>query len=188
MDDDGSPRSLEVWFANGSLTQGVQKPAGSGLIKAPKLDLTVIFKDYMYIGYSGTSGPFLDTHELQSWNFETSYPADIPAPTPIPRFFNSTLIAYAVCGTILAVVIIYLLGYYLRKQRPDPDKYESGLGLEHLMGLRRFTFKELKKAMNNCHDSALLGKGRFGSVYKGTLTQLAFSGLALESLSCLLIR
>lgn len=37
------------------------------------------------------------------------------------------------------------------------------------MGLRRFSFKELKKATGNFSDSALLGKGGSGSVYKGTL-------------------
>lgn len=72
---------------------------------------------------------------------------------------------YAV-STSLAVVS--LLGCYLRKQRLG--KSVPGLEIELLVGLRRFTFIELKKATKNFPESALLGKGGFGSVYKGTLT------------------
>jgi hypothetical protein len=46
IDYNGSKKILEVWFANGSLTEGVMKPAGSGLIKVSKLDPIDSFDEY----------------------------------------------------------------------------------------------------------------------------------------------
>ncbi|KAJ0818239.1 putative protein kinase RLK-Pelle-LRR-II family [Helianthus annuus] len=51
---------------------------------------------------------------------------------------------------------------------PDEnDQYDPEICLGHL---RRFTFKELRAATDNFHVKNILGKGGFGIVYKGLLT------------------
>ena len=161
--------SLEVWFANGSLREGVAKPAGPGLMKVPHLDLMDIFGDYMYVGFSCHSWPFLDTYEIISWNFATGYAEeDIQTLTSRRRLFlKRTLAICAACVTAILAATCLLL-YWTRQ--PRSNKSLEALELDpDLEGIRRFTYEELKKATKNFHESALLRKGGFGSVYRGTL-------------------
>lgn len=133
----GSTGSLEAWFANGTMADGVEKPANPGLFKVPKVNLTDFFEDYTYVGFSGLSGPVLDIDEILSWNLAISHSEAMPEPTrkhysPGSRFWIFDVV-YVVCDIAIAATICCLFGYYWRRQ-PDMDKSELGLGLELLVG------------------------------------------------------
>ena len=161
IDYNGSTQSMELWFANGDT-----KPTGAGLIKVPKLDLNDVFDEYMCILISGNAGPFLDTWEIFSWNF-TTYHEQIPPPT-VKRIV--VVIIGAACSIAILIAVTYLIRNWRIGRAQLHSNKSSLLGLNLPSGYRRFTFKELKKATKNFSESALLGKGGSGSVYKGILT------------------
>ena len=119
-DYNGMIGSLEVWFANGSLREGVAKRAGLGSIQIPHLDLMDIFGDYMYVGFSCHSWPFLDTYEIISRNFATGYAEeDIQTLTSRRRLFlTRTFPTCAACDTaILGATCLPL--YWTRQPRSN---------------------------------------------------------------------
>lgn len=74
---------LEVRFAEGSLATNVTKPAAY-VIQMTSLDLSTVFKEYMYVGLSGStaSNSFSEVHKIMSWSFASSGMPEAPAPLP----------------------------------------------------------------------------------------------------------
>ncbi|XP_040997093.1 wall-associated receptor kinase 2-like [Juglans microcarpa x Juglans regia] len=103
----------------------------------------------------------------------------------IPKPSNSKNIIIALCISISLLVLLLggssvLLGLKRRKLIKLQEKYfqqNGGLMLqEHILNQGRsmettkiFTNDELKKATNNYDESRVLGKGGYGTVYKGVL-------------------
>ncbi|KAF5757723.1 putative protein kinase RLK-Pelle-LRR-II family [Helianthus annuus] len=72
---------------------------------------------------------------------------------------------------LLILVVVFLIWWRIRKNKQIffdvNDQFDPEICLGHL---RRFTFKELRAATDNFHVKNILGKGGFGIVYKGLLT------------------
>ncbi|KAD4983216.1 hypothetical protein R6Q59_002892 [Mikania micrantha] len=72
---------------------------------------------------------------------------------------------------LLMVVVVLLIWWRNRKNQQIffdvNDQYDPEVCLGHL---RRFTFKELRAATDHFNAKNILGKGGFGIVYKGSLT------------------
>ncbi|MFS8020564.1 putative protein kinase RLK-Pelle-LRR-II family [Helianthus anomalus] len=72
---------------------------------------------------------------------------------------------------LLILAVVFLIWWRIRKNKQIffdvNDQYDPEICLGHL---RRFTFKELRAATDNFHVKNILGKGGFGIVYKGLLT------------------
>ncbi|KAM4098049.1 hypothetical protein ACJW30_07G047300 [Castanea mollissima] len=81
--------------------------------------------------------------------------------TVIVRYILPAMIA-----TILALFLIYAL---LRRQKRDAKHNGQG-DLLALATWRRITYLELEQATNGFSEANLVGKGSFGLVYKGTLS------------------
>ncbi|KAG0563631.1 hypothetical protein KC19_8G046800 [Ceratodon purpureus] len=166
-----STRSLEVWFSNGSLKEGVTKPAGSALIKASNLDLIDYMDDYMYTALSGCSGQDEDSQEILSWNFASNFVQLVPSSTlsirSVLKVIHSRII-FVIFLTCIITLVVSCLFRRCRNKKSPRIKFEPTLS--HLMTVHEFTFKELQKATDNFNDRNLLGKGGSGSVYKGILT------------------
>ena len=180
IDYHGSTQSLEVRLANGSMTDGVTKPAGEPLFVVPKIELVDAFDiDYMYVGFiGGATGLYVESHEILSWNFASSFAEEFPSSSShfsltllrhLPKMNVLVIFGFAF-ATFFAVIQLGILCSCWKKE-PPTDKYDPTLA--HLMGPRRFTLKELRKATKNFSNSLILGKGGGGSVYKGTLASSA---------------
>ena len=76
---------LEVRFAEGSLATNLTKPAAY-VVQMTSLDLSTLFKEYMYVGFSGStaSNSFSEVHKIMSWSFASSGMPEAPAPAPLP--------------------------------------------------------------------------------------------------------
>ncbi|KAK6122097.1 hypothetical protein DH2020_044160 [Rehmannia glutinosa] len=151
------------------------------------LDLSPILLDYMYVGFSASTGLLASSHYISGWSFkmkgqtqslDLSLCPSIPGPKKnhVPSTLGVSLLA--VVFLMLAIGIYF----YIVKKIKNRDVIEPW---ELDLGPHRFSYKELKQATRGFRDKELLGFGGFGRVYKGTLpnsnTQVAVKRINYES-------
>ncbi|KAG0561486.1 hypothetical protein KC19_9G068000 [Ceratodon purpureus] len=158
-----SPLLLEVWMTNGSLVHGILKPT-IPIIRAPKLDLIDIFEENMYVGFIGSSGRNTDLFNIQSWKFTSYFMDDMKLKKTHLSTRNTLIVSFSVFGTVLLAYL--MIRHWWQRNCFVTTKYSN---LFHLVSLQKFAYRDLKKATKNFHESAILGSGAFGIVYKGTL-------------------
>ncbi|KAM0991776.1 hypothetical protein ACFX2I_010092 [Malus domestica] len=85
-------------------------------------------------------------------------------------------LAGVIIGCIAAVVIIPAIAMlvtkrYVKHRYPPPSRRHSSLKISmRIEGVKAFTFKEMKVATQNFDTSMQLGRGGYGKVYKGILS------------------
>ncbi|KAI3696174.1 hypothetical protein L1987_79184 [Smallanthus sonchifolius] len=104
---------------------------------------------------------------------ETTCPVQVSLPLP-PDESNSTTRNIAIISTLFAAELISGVAFFwvfLKKYVKYRDMART-FGLEFLPagGPKRFTYAELKAATNDFSSTNVVGKGGFGDVYKGVLT------------------
>ncbi|RZC86220.1 hypothetical protein C5167_007407 [Papaver somniferum] len=140
------------------------------------------------------------TSKVRDDNFTDCFPINLPGSPPItPRDNLNKIVIGACLGLFLLLVSLVIglwiyWGYKKRKHmeiREEFFKKNGGLILNQLLDEREedieasrnvkgekkhrsiakiYTENELRKATNNYHESQILGRGGFGTVYKGTLS------------------
>uniref|UniRef100_A0A5B7C2V8 Putative Concanavalin A-like lectin protein kinase family protein n=1 Tax=Davidia involucrata TaxID=16924 RepID=A0A5B7C2V8_DAVIN len=178
---DGQRRHLDVHL--GSDTNDFpSKPVFSG-----PLDLAPFLKEYMFVGFSASTGNFTQIHNVLSWNFTSTSQAFLRVPsnetceskiivqsgengknshTKTP---NSFLIFIAVVVLVLAVLLNL---YYNRKRRGEksnvlvlPEKKQRPRPPNKP---RRFTISEISTATRCFSELQQLGSDSRGVTYRGT--------------------
>lgn len=137
-----------------------------------QVDLSPIFNDNMYVGFSASTGLLASSHYILGWSFKINGEAQsldlsslphLPGPKEKPTKL--------IIGVTVPVVVITLaaiaFGVYLFRKIKYADIIEAW---ELEIGPHRYSYEELKKATRGFRDKELLGQGGFGRVYKGTLT------------------
>ncbi|KAG0580734.1 hypothetical protein KC19_4G194900 [Ceratodon purpureus] len=158
-----SPLLLEVWMTNGSLVHRILKPT-IPIITVPQLDLIDIFEENMYVGFVASSGRHTDIFNIQSWKFTSYFMDDMKLKKTQFSIRNILIVIFSVFCTVF---LAYLMSrHWWQRKCFVTTKYSN---LFHLVSLQKFAYKDLKKATKNFHESAILGSGAFGIVYKGTL-------------------
>ncbi|KAK9059976.1 hypothetical protein SSX86_020680 [Deinandra increscens subsp. villosa] len=104
---------------------------------------------------------------------ETTCPVQVSLPLP-PDESNSTARNIAIISTLFAAELISGVAFFwvfLKKYVKYRDMART-FGLEFLPagGPKRFSYAELKTATNDFSSANVVGKGGFGDVYKGVLT------------------
>ncbi|KAM3402837.1 hypothetical protein ACQJBY_006573 [Aegilops geniculata] len=171
VDYDGSAKVLNVTIAPASLQTRPRRPLISQVI-----DLTPIFKEDMYVGFSAATGKLASSHYVLAWSFSTDGVAQaidlsrlpkVPkAPAPPPS--TSTIIkivALSCAATLVMVVAAIGAAFWLRRRAVLAETLEEW-ELDHP---HRLPYKELYKATKGFKNSELLGAGGFGQVYRGVL-------------------
>ncbi|KAJ7961388.1 L-type lectin-domain containing receptor kinase [Quillaja saponaria] len=135
------------------------------------LDLSPVLDEYMYVGFSASTGLLASSHYLLGWSFKMNGPArdiDLSSLPSLPgpkKKHTSLKIGVSVTVVVFALASIAIALYLIRRMR-NADIIESW---ELEIGPHRFSYQELKKATKGFKDKELLGHGGFGRVYKGTL-------------------
>ncbi|CAN6478139.1 unnamed protein product [Victoria cruziana] len=169
IDYDGHMNLLNVTIA--PLSSHPQKP------KRPLIsygvDLSPILHQYMYVGFSASTQRLASEHYVLAWSFKINGQApdldlsQLPSiPTTSTSIWKSRFMPYA--STLLLLLISAVAGVSwcaYRKRKLTREKIEEWeLDYPH-----RLPYREIYRATEGFKEKQLLGKGGFGSVYKGVL-------------------
>nr|XP_029124390.1 L-type lectin-domain containing receptor kinase S.4-like [Elaeis guineensis] len=141
------------------------------------IDLSLIFKEYMYVGFSSSTGKLSSSHYILGWSFRTNGVArsldlsHLPLP-PQPAKASSTSKGSGIkigvissLATLLLVALVLSVSWHFWQRAKLAETLEDWeLDYPH-----RFPYKDLYKATKGFKETEVLGSGGFGLVYKGTL-------------------
>ncbi|XP_065854181.1 L-type lectin-domain containing receptor kinase S.4-like [Euphorbia lathyris] len=175
-----SGKPILVWIDYDSI-QNVLNVTISPVNKKPKspilsfpIDLSPVFQEQMYVGFSASTGLLASSHYILGWSFKLngeSKDLDLSSLPSIPsnskkKHPNST-IGVIISSVCLAVLVLSFAIFYLIRKIRNAETIEAW---ELEMGPHRFSYKELKQATKGFSDKEILGQGGFGQVFKGTLS------------------
>ncbi|XP_020535054.1 putative L-type lectin-domain containing receptor kinase V.2 isoform X2 [Jatropha curcas] len=185
-----SGKAIQVWVEYGSLNQELNvtiHPVGIPKPQVPLLSLTrdisSLLFDFMYVGFTSSTGS-KSAHYILGWSFKTNGQADEIDLSNIPKIpgVNENegsdnggdgyakkqevlAIILSLVGAVLVIVLIFG-GLIIFRRRRFIQVVEDW---EVLYGPYRFAYKDLFIATKGFRDRQLLGRGGFGSVYRGSL-------------------
>jgi len=144
----------------------------------------------LYAGFSAASDKLTSDHYVLGWSFKLDGEAQPLDYSQLPlgllkdlkhhsRFQYSggmiILGAPTIIPAVVLIVLAVLICRYLRNRKEDKE-------FEIMCGPPSFTYKELFTATDGFNDRMLLGKGGFGRVYEGVLSNSAHS-IAIKRVS-----
>ncbi|XP_071706358.1 L-type lectin-domain containing receptor kinase S.4 [Rutidosis leptorrhynchoides] len=182
IDYDGRKPELNV-----TISMFSKKP-NTPILSVP-VNLSLVFQDFMYVGFSASTGVLASSHYIFSWSFNMSGKAQsfdlnkLPS-VPGTKKNQKRIVIGVSIGAFLTVAIVGVVGVVsvIKKFKNLDDEIEEW---ELDIGPHRYSYKELKKATKGFKKDELLGSGGFGSVYKGVLpnskTDVAVKRISNES-------
>ncbi|MCO5578449.1 hypothetical protein L7F22_032291 [Adiantum nelumboides] len=160
---------IKVWMTKSSASQRPSQP-----IMQASYDLSLVFEDLMYVGFTATNAPANDSmegHVLYSWYFNNDNLSNPGA--AMVRMAMVVVIGIALLMAVLLLVGIIVACICIRKRKRQKSTEEPGQDDDSInpVGamLRRFTYTELEIATNAFDQGNRIGAGGYSTVYKGTL-------------------
>ncbi|XP_037456708.1 L-type lectin-domain containing receptor kinase IX.1-like [Triticum dicoccoides] len=155
------------------------------------VDLRRYLPEEVAVGFSAATGDITEVHQILSWSFSSTLQLESKKeaqPLPIPSFPTTSsnnhktlvpiLVSVLVPLLFLVVCAAVVLGWRRHKRRranneDSEEECDDRADLERGVaagGPRRYVYHELVAATNNFAEEEKLGRGGFGSVYRGHLT------------------
>ncbi|XP_031259906.1 L-type lectin-domain containing receptor kinase VII.1-like [Pistacia vera] len=178
-------KNYQVWidYAD-SLINVTMAVAGTERPKRPllnvSLNLSDVFEDQMYVGFTASTGQLVESHKILAWSFSNTnfslseklitngLPSFVLPRTP---FFKSKwFIAGATVGSFFVVVSCVLFSLFLIKRRRRIARERAEMEdweLEYWP--HRVTYQEIEAATKGFSEENVIGIGGNGKVYKGVL-------------------
>ncbi|KAJ8750574.1 hypothetical protein K2173_015735 [Erythroxylum novogranatense] len=135
------------------------------------LDLSTIFWDSMFVGFSSATGEVVSRQYILGWSFNRSGKAvalDKSQLPSLPRNRKSnfpTILRILIPSAALMLLVIFIIVYMIRRKKYEEVREDW----EREYGPQRFSYKDLFRATKGFKDKEFLGAGGFGRVYRGTL-------------------
>ncbi|KAK0579542.1 hypothetical protein LWI29_027704 [Acer saccharum] len=159
------------------------------------LNLSGVFEDYMYVGFTASTGQLVESHKILAWSFSNSnfslseklITTGLPSFVlpKIPFFKSKSFIAGTTVGGFIIVVVCVLFSLFLimRSRRKARERAEmEGWELEYWP--HRITYQEIEAATKGFSEENVIGIGGNGKVYKGVLvggTEIAVKRISHEN-------
>ncbi|MCO5570040.1 hypothetical protein L7F22_023754 [Adiantum nelumboides] len=156
------------------------------LMSVSSLNLSSLFNETMYVGFSGATGPLPSVlYHVYAWSFSSDGDLAANISMSLGNKSNSSRKKAIITGSLLSflgltLVMLVLLYVYFRKRGPKVrfmSKDDWQLSLQEQLP-QEFSYRELTKATNNFHKKNRLGSGGFGEVFQGVLPS---SGVAIAA-------
>ncbi|XP_031281784.1 L-type lectin-domain containing receptor kinase IV.1-like [Pistacia vera] len=174
-------QKIQVWVEYNGEEKQIKvtlAPFNSGKPISPLIslsrDLSTIFNENMFVGFSSANGKLLTSHYVLGWSFKMNGQAQelllsklpkLPRIGPKKRSMLLTiglpLISVSLIFTVVSSVV-----YVVRRKKKFAEVLEDW-ELEY--GPQRFKYKDLYIATKGFREKELLGTGGFGRVYRGVL-------------------
>ncbi|GLT56245.1 hypothetical protein SLA2020_293040 [Shorea laevis] len=136
------------------------------------INLSEIFLDEMYVGFSAATGEAPSDHYILGWSFSKNGKAQSLKISELPQLPTHGGESKRPEGPviILLVAVVALVAIsgagYIFWRRKYGEVHEEW---EREYGPQRFSYKTLYQATRGFKEKQLLGSGGFGKVYRGTL-------------------
>ncbi|XP_012468407.1 L-type lectin-domain containing receptor kinase S.4 [Gossypium raimondii] len=188
-----SGKPILVWIEYDSVEKLVNVTISSSSKKPSlpilplKVDLSPFLQEFMYVGFSASTGLLASSHYILGWSFKMNGEAQaldlssLPSLPRPPAKHTALKVGVSVSSVVFVIAALSVAVYIFMKIK-NADVIEDW---ELEIGPQRYDYHELKRATNGFSDKALLGHGGFGKVYKGKLkdskTQVAVKRVSHES-------
>ncbi|GMJ14680.1 L-type lectin receptor kinase VII.1 [Hibiscus trionum] len=178
-------RNYQVWidYAD-SVINVTMAPVG---VKRPNrpllnvsLNLSDVFEDEMYVGFTSSTGRLVESHRILSWSFSnsdfelserlvtTGLPLFTIPKTPFHK--HRSFIAGVTAGSLIVVVSVALFSLFLiRRERRKAKERAEMEDWEFEYWPHRMSYQEIDAATRGFSDENVIGLGGNGKVYKGVL-------------------
>lgn len=188
-----SGKPVQVWVDYDSVTNLINVTISPNSFRPTrpilsyKVDLSPILHDFMYVGFSASTGLLASSHYILGWSFKINgqprplHLSSLPS-LPGPKKKHTALTIGASVTSVVLAMSVVAIAIYLFWKIKNADIIEDW---ELVTGPHRYSYAELKKATKGFSDKGLLGHGGFGRVYRGVLpgskTQVAVKRVSHES-------
>nr|AKV93677.1 clade VII lectin receptor kinase [Nicotiana benthamiana] len=178
-------KNYQVWIDYADFHINVtMAPVGMKRPKQPLLDfplnLSQVFKDEMYVGFTASTGMLAQGHKILAWSFSNSNfsISDALITQGLPSFELPKDLIYRSKGFIVGmtmslfflVVVTSVASLFLIKRNRRLKREKEGIEdweLEYWP--HRITYQEIDAATKGFADEIVIGVGGNGKVYKGVL-------------------
>ncbi|KAG6754870.1 hypothetical protein POTOM_040671 [Populus tomentosa] len=193
-------KNYQVWIDyEDSMINVTMAPAGMKRPARPLLNMSLnlsdVFEDEMYVGFTSSTGQLVQSHKILAWSFSnsnfslserlitTGLPSFVLPKDPFYR--SKVFIAGATVGGVLLVVSAATIIWFLikRRQRKAREREEmEDWELEYWP--HRIRYQEIEAATKGFSEENVIGIGGNGKVYKGVLpggTEIAVKRISHEN-------
>ncbi|KAM4100721.1 hypothetical protein ACB094_05G088800 [Castanea mollissima] len=149
------------------------------LLSVP-LNLSEVFEDEMYVGFTSSTGQLVQSHKLLAWSFSNSNfsLSEMLITTGLPSFVlpkssivrSKGFIAAVTVGGFFGIGLGALLTLFLiKRQRRRAREREEMEEWELEYWPHRITYQEIEAATKGFSEENVIGIGGNGKVYRGVL-------------------